>query len=262
MKKIFILFSAIALLNSCERSEDSMVSKESSTLQYLKYSLPDGKDIMVSFIKETGEPIQDKNFELFKVFVENNKEYATFIDKEGRMNLVKDKEELAKEMKKEVTEYSNKGVITLNCYGNAELLSSDGSIIKSFQTKDQRKLIYAKYLSSSTPLKNTHNFYINPTMSYGLFAGLYQGNVSQDLSITQTNSIKIVNCSVDIIFKDEYVKVNSFPRTTITDYYHYSTGTNYTQVIAPVFYVNNKFIRFSQGNLVQFGYTGLCYTTA
>lgn len=261
MKKIFILFSAIALLNSCERNEDLVASNESNTIENLKYKLPNGKDILVSFVKETGEPIENKDFELFKDFVEKNKEYATFIDKEGLMNLVKNKEELAKEMREEVAEHSNKGVIILNCSGSAQLLSDTGSVIQSYQTTNQTKLLYAQNLSNSTPLIRIVGSSTGGTMSSGLFSQSYQGNISQDLSITQTNSIRITNCYVDIIFKDEYVKANSFPRTTITDYYRNSTGTNYTQVVAPVFYVNNKFVRFSQGNLLQFGYTGLCYTT-
>lgn len=261
MKKIFILFGAVALLNSCERIEDSVASNESHTIENLRYKLPDGKDILVSFVKETGQPIENNDFELFKFFVEKNKEYATFIDKEGRMNLVKNKEELAKEMRREVAEHSNKGVITLNCSGSAELLTDTGNVIKSFQTNNQRKLLYAKQLVGSTPLNSTVNNLFgnnNNPSPYYLLSGSYGGNISQDLSITQTYSVKLVNCSVDIIFKDVY---NNFPVFNITDYYHYSTGTNYTQVVAPVFFVKNKFVRFSQGNLVQFGYSGLCYTT-
>ena len=256
-----MLFTAVAVLNSCNRIDDQVVSEITTKVESMKYVLPDGKSVTVTFNKETGIPIQTKDFKEFKSFIDANREYATFIDKLGNYNLVKDKEELNTKLKNESEESLSKGVIGLQCSGYVNLISNVGSTFDSFVTTNQIKLIIGTQISPSTKLLNTSSMFSEMFRSYSIFSAVYQGNTLQVPSISQTSQIKIKNCNVDILFRD-YHKESSFPYKTVTDYYYHSFGTNYEHTINSSFYINStgRFARFSNGNLLQLGYSGNCYS--
>lgn len=255
MKKIFILFSAIALLNSCVQNEDRVSSETAESVESLKYVLPDGKAVTVTFNKETGIPVDNKDFAQFKAFVDANKNYTTFIDSAGNMKLLKNKNELNEIIKKENESVSAKDVIGLNCSGYVKLCSDNNysTQLVNYTTTQTKGLVAAGVVQ---PYDNTAAY---------IMSNLYAGYINYNSSISSTQSIKMKNCMIKLTLQNPYIHFagnrppgdafNENPRIS------YFVGSSQEVNVPKYFWYNGKY-EFFGGNLAQIIYDGNCYQTS
>lgn len=255
MKKFFIFLTALVLLSSCSQNEDLVVANESSKTESLKYVLPDGKSVMVTFDKETGIPFNNSDFAYFKTFVDKNKDYATFIDAEGTMKLLKNKNELNNLISKESESVSGKGVIGLNCSGYVNLYSDlNYSVpVVNYITTNKKGLVAVNR--------------VHPSQIIDAFSlqAMYQGYISFNSSIVNTSSIKMKNCLIDLTFQKPYFSSGGVKPPG--DYLNKNPKLFYSifsiaETNVPPYYFYNGKLEYMTGSLIQIIYNGNCYTTS